>query len=68
LWDYKRSEFNYFNEAPIPYSFLNVYNTGVSLLDDTSEIDLTLDLQDGVNDLLRQIVNNAKYNGSPVKI
>jgi hypothetical protein len=27
LWDYEREEFNYFKEAPIPYKFLNVYNS-----------------------------------------
>lgn len=68
LYDYEREEFNYFKEAPFPYNFLNVHNTGKSLIDDTSEIDQTYQLQEALNTLLRQVVDNSKYNGNPIKV
>lgn len=68
LFDYDRKEYNYFPKAPLPYVFLNVYNSGLSLLDDISEIDLSIDLQDGINDILRYTIDNLKHTGSPVSL
>lgn len=59
---------NYFSTAPIPYVALNVYNIWESILDDISEIDLTYQLQDSVNDITRAMIDNAKYCGNPIKI
>jgi len=58
----------YYDFAPIPFVALNVYNTGKNITDDVSEIDLTYKIQDALNDLYRQILDNAKYNGNPVKV
>lgn len=58
----------YYDFAPIPFVALNVYNTGRCITDDISEIDLTFKIQDALNDLYRQILDNAKYNGNPVKV
>lgn len=57
----------YYEYAPLPFVALNVYNTGKSIVDDVSEIDLTYKIQDSLNDLYRQIIDNAKYNGNPIK-
>ena len=58
----------YYDFAPIPFVALNVYSTGNRITDDVSEIDLTFKIQDAINDLYRQILDNAKYNGNPVKV
>ena len=58
----------YYDYAPIPFVNLSVYNTGRSIVDDISEIDLTYKIQDSLNDLNRQILDNARFTGNPIKI
>lgn len=59
---------NYYPTAPIPYVALNVYNLGDEMIDTTSEIDLTFQLQDAVHDITRAMVDNVRYCWSPIKL
>ena len=58
----------YYDDAPIPYVALNVFNSGRAITDDVSEIDQSYKIQDALNDLYRQILDNARYNGSPITV
>lgn len=62
------TKLNYYDDAPIPFVALNVFNTGITITDDVSEIDLTYKIQDSLNDLARQILDNAKYNWNPITV
>lgn len=58
----------YYEDAPIPYVALNVFNSGRAITDDVSEIDQSYKIQDGLNDLYRQVLDNARYNGNPLTV
>ena len=59
---------NYYDIAPIPYVAYNVYNLGERILDDVTEIDLTITMQDSVNDITRAMIDNVKYCWNPIKV
>jgi len=55
---------NHFKLPKFPYIFLNAFNTGASIVDDTSLVEQVLSLQDLVNKRKRQIDKNAsRSNG-----
>jgi hypothetical protein len=58
----------YYDRAPLPYVVLSVYNIGEQILDDVTEIDLSIKLQDAINDLSRYLVDNSKSVGIPVRV
>lgn len=58
----------YYDKPPLPYVALNVFNIGERSIDDTTEIEQSMKLQDGINDLLRNMMDNARYVGSPLKV
>jgi hypothetical protein len=58
-WDYEDETKNIFKKPQIPYIVLNVFNLGddSSLYDDTSLIEESIPIQDGVNQLEQQIID-----------
>jgi hypothetical protein len=58
-WDYEDETKNIFKKPRIPYITLNVFNLGddSSLYDDTSLIEESISIQDGVNQLEQQIID-----------
>ena len=55
--------YNYFDKPKIPYIFLNAFNLGKTIWDDTSLTEQGIPLQDAINKRLRQIDDNASDNG-----
>jgi hypothetical protein len=58
-YDYADEENNIFQKPQFPYIFLNVFNVGdnTSLYDETSLIEESIPIQDGVNQLEQQIID-----------
>jgi hypothetical protein len=58
-YDYEDEENNIFDRPQFPYIFLNVFNLGddTSLYDETSLIEESIPVQDGVNQLEQQIID-----------
>lgn len=63
--DANGNTFNHFKKPEKPYIFLNHLTFGDSMIDETSEIEQSITLQDGVNKRKRQITN-ASGSGKTV--
>lgn len=58
---------NFFDKPKKPYLFLQIYNLGVQIPDETTPLHLSITLQDDINQRKRQIADNAEIIGNPIR-
>ena len=59
--------YNFFENPKKPYIFMQVYNLGNQIPDDTTPLHQSLKLQDNLNRRKRQVWDNAESIGNPIR-